>query len=228
MPSGSTRYRSYIVTSQSDVNLIKSAVEALRLGSLVAYPTDTLYGLGADALNQAAVERVFETKGRPQGMPLPLLIGEMEQLSMIAETVPETAWKLAEAFWPGGLTLVVPVGPQIPALVTARGWKVAVRLPDHPVPRELARQLGRPITGTSANRSGGPEPTTAEEVRKQLGDAVDMVLEGGPTPTGRSSTVLDVTGEQPRVLRQGAVSVEDIQRVYGGPVAMGETTEQNV
>ena len=216
------------MTSQSDAHLIESAVEVLRHGGLVAYPTDTLYGLGSDALNEAAVERVFEAKGRPQGMPLPLLIGEQEQLSMIADVLSETAWKLAEAFWPGGLTLVVPVGPQVPALVTARGWKVAVRLPDHPLPRELARRLGGPITGTSANRSGGPEPTTAEEVRRQLGNAVDMVLEGGPTPTGRSSTVLDITGEQPRVLRRGTVSVEDIQRVHGGPVAVGETAEQNV
>ena len=146
---------------------------------------------------------------------------------MLTETVPEIAWKLAEAFWPGGMTLVIPVGPGVPALVTARGWKVAVRLPDHPIPRELARQLGRPITGTSANRSGGPEPTTAEEVRKQLGNAVDMILEGGPNPTGRSSTVVDITGEHPRVLRQGAVSIEALQRVYDGPIGVGETTERN-
>jgi L-threonylcarbamoyladenylate synthase len=215
------------VTSQIDSRLIESAVEVLRISGLVAYPTDTLYGLGADALNEAAVERVFEAKGRPQGMPLPLLIGEQEQLSMLTETVPEIAWKLAEAFWPGGLTLVIPVGPGVPALVTARGWKVAVRLPDHPIPRELARQLGRPITGTSANRSGGPEPTTAEEVRKQLGNAVDMILEGGPNPTGRSSTVVDITGEHPRVLRQGAVSIEALQCVYDGPIGVGETTERN-
>ena len=215
------------MTSQIDTTSIESAVAMLRNGGLVAYPTDTLYGLGADALNEAAVERVFEAKGRPQGMPLPLLIGEQDQLSMVAETVPEAAWKFAEAFWPGGLTLVLPVGSDVPALVTARGWKVAVRLPDHPIPRELARQLGRPITGTSANRSGGPESTTANEVRRQLGEAVDIVLEGGPAPTGRSSTVLDMTGDQPRVLRQGAVSIEALQHVYGGPVGVGETTEQN-
>ena len=215
------------MTSQLDITSIESAVEVLRRGGLVAYPTDTLYGLGADALNETAVERVFETKGRPQGMPLPLLIGEREQLSMITETVPEAAWKFAEAFWPGGLTLVLPVGLDVPALVTARGWKVAVRLPDHPIPRELSRRLGRPITGTSANRSGGPEPTTADEVRRQLSSSVDIVLKGGPAPIGRSSTVLDITGNQPRVLRQGAVSIEALQHVYGGPVGIGEPTEQN-
>lgn len=215
------------MTSQIATDSMEAAVAVLRDGGLVAYPTDTLYGLGADALNEAAVERVFEAKGRPQGMPLPLLIGEQEQLSMVADAVPDLAWKLAEAFWPGGLTLVLPVGPNVPALVTARGWKVAVRLPDHPIPRELARRLGRPITGTSANRSGGAEATSAGEVRKQLSDAVDMILEGGPSPTGRSSTVVDITGELPRVLRQGAVSIDELQRVYGGPVGIGEAAEQS-
>ncbi len=215
------------MTSHANTNSIETAVAILRNGGLVAYPTDTLYGLGADALNEAAVERVFEAKGRPQGMPLPLLIGEHDQLSSVVETVPDSAWKFAEAFWPGGLTLVLPVGPNVPALVTARGWKVAVRLPDHPIPRELALQLGRPITGTSANRSGGAESTSADEVRSQLGDAVDMILEGGPAPTGRSSTVVDITGEHPRVLRQGTVSIEDLQRLYGGPIGVGETAGQN-
>ena len=215
------------MTSQIDITYLESAVAVLRRGGLVAYPTDTLYGLGADALNEAAVERVFEAKGRPQGMPLPLLIGEREQLSMVVEAVPEAAWKFAEAFWPGGLTLVLSVGPDVPALITARGWKVAIRLPDHSIPRELARQLGRPITGTSANRSGGPEPTTADEVRRQLGEAVDIVLEGGPKPAGRSSTVVDMTGELPRVLRQGSVSLEELQRVYGGPIGVGEASEQS-
>ena len=215
------------MTSQIDTTSIESAVAVLRRGGLVAYPTDTLYGLGADALNEAAVERVFEAKGRPQGMPLPLLIGEREQLSMVVEAMPEAAWKFAEAFWPGGLTLLLPVGPDVPALVTARGWKVAVRLPDHPIPRELARQIGRPITGTSANRSGGPEPTTAEEVRRQLGEALDIVLEGGPKPAGHSSTVVDMTGELPRVLRKGSVSLKELQRAYGGPIGVGEASEQS-
>ena len=215
------------MTSQIDMHSIEAALAILRSGGLVAYPTDTLYGLGADALNEPAVERVFEAKGRPQGMPLPILIGEQEQLSSVVETVPDAAWKFAEAFWPGGLTLVLPVGPNVPALVTARGWKVAVRLPDHPIPRELALQLGKPITGTSANRSGEAEATSVDEVRNQLGDAVDMILEGGPAPTGRSSTVVDITGEHPRVLRQGTVSIEDLQHVYGGPIGVGETAGQN-
>ena len=214
------------MTSQIDPLALTSAVEVLRRGGIVAYPTDTLFGLGVDALNEAAVERIFEVKGRPQGMPLPLIIGESEQLEMVADTVTECAWKFASAFWPGGLTLVVPVGPNVPALVTARGWKVAVRLPDHPIPRELARQLGRPITGTSANRSGGPDPSTAESVQNQFHNTIDMILRGGSAPAGRSSTVLDITGNQPKVLRHGAVSVEQLERIYGGPVGIGETMEQ--
>jgi len=124
--------------------------------------------------------------------------------------------------------LVVPVGPNVPALVTARGWKVAVRLPDHPIPRELARGLGRPITGTSANRSGGPEPSTAELVQKQLHNTIDMILKGGAAPAGRSSTVIDITSDQPRVLRHGVVSVEQLERIYGGPVSVDETMEQQL
>ena len=201
-------------------------MEVLRQGGVVAYPTDTLFGLGVDALNEAAVERVFEVKGRPQGMPLPLIIGEPEQLQMVADTVSESAWKFASAFWPGGLTLVVPVGPNVPDLITARGWKVAVRLPDHPVPRELTLQLGRPITGTSANRSGGPEPATAESVQNQLHNTIDVILKGGPAPGGRSSTVLDITGSQPRVLRRGAVSVEQLETIYGAPVKVDETMDR--
>ena len=202
-------------------------METLRAGGLVAYPTDTLYGLGADALNEAAVELVFEAKGRPQGMPLPLLISDAEQLSLVAAHVPDVALRLAEAFWPGGLTLVLPVSEAVPPLVTARGWKVAVRLPDHPVPRALAEGLGRPITGTSANRSGGPEPRTAAGVREALGEVVDIVLEAGPSPAGRSSTVLDVTTEQPRILRLGAISQEDIERALGVPVAWERPAEAN-
>ncbi|MEE2656199.1 MAG: L-threonylcarbamoyladenylate synthase [Chloroflexota bacterium] len=216
------------MTSQMNTRSIKSAIEVLRRGGVVAYPTDTLFGLGADALNEAAVERVFEIKGRPQGMPLPLLIGDPEQLKMVADIVTESAWKFATAFWPGGLTLVVPVGPNVPALVTARGWKVAVRLPDHPIPRELARGLGRPITGTSANRTGGPEPSTAELVQKQLHNTIDMILKGGAAPAGRSSTVIDITSDQPRVLRHGVVSVEQLERIYGGPVSVDETMEQQL
>lgn len=194
---------------------IEMAVDVLRRGGLVAFPTDTLFGLGADAFNETAVERVFHAKGRAHGMPLPLLLADLEDLSQVAQDAPPLAFSLAERFWPGPLTLVVSAAPRVPALVTARGWKVAVRVPDHPVPRELARRLGAPITGTSANRSGGPDPRTAEEVRRQLGASVDLILRGGPEPKGQASTVIDITASPPRLLREGAVALAVLQEVCG-------------
>ena len=197
---------------------IARGADILREGGVVAYPTDTLYGLGADITQPAAVERVFEIKERPGGMPLPVLLSGPESLSQVCDDVPPLAWTLAHRFWPGPLTLVVPRASSVPAIIAARGWTVAVRVPDHPVPRELSRLLGAPITGTSANLSGGPSPHTAEEVRRQLGDRVDLIIEGGPSPDGRASTVLDITQSPPRILRLGAVSWEMLEEVWGDAV----------
>ncbi|MSQ13932.1 MAG: threonylcarbamoyl-AMP synthase [Dehalococcoidia bacterium] len=191
------------------------AVDLLREGGVVAYPTDTLYGLGADAFNEAAVERVFVIKGRPHGMPLPLLLADADALAQVASEVPPLARVLAERFWPGALTLVIPRSAKVPELVSGRGWKVGVRVPDHPVPRELARRLGAPITGTSANKSGGPDPRTAADVRSQLGEMVDLVIEGGGLPAGQPSTVLDLTGPSPRIVRAGAISKEALEAACG-------------
>lgn len=191
------------------------AVDLLRQGGVVAYPTDTLYGLGADAFNEAAVERVFVIKGRPHGMPLPLLLADADALAQVASETPPLARVLAERFWPGALTLVIPRSPKVPELVSGRGWKVGVRVPDHPVPRELARRLGAPITGTSANKSGGPDPRTAEDVRRQLGETVDLVIEGGDPPAGQPSTVLDLTGPSPRIVRAGAITKHELEAVCG-------------
>lgn len=194
---------------------VAQAVDILRQGGVVAYPTDTLYGLGANAFNEAAVERVFEIKGRPHGMPLPLLLADADALVQVASEAPPLARVLAERFWPGALTLVIPRSPRVPELVSGRGWKVGVRVPDHPVPRELARRLGAPITGTSANKSGGPDPRTAEDVRKQLGETVDLVIEDGGLPAGQPSTVLDLTGPSPRIVRAGAITKEALEAACG-------------
>ena len=194
---------------------IEAGVELLRQGGMVAFPTDTLYGLGADAFNESAVELVFEAKGRPHGMPLPLLLPDGDWLSLIASEVPPLALRLAERFWPGPLTLVLRAGPRVPALVTARGWTVAARVPAHIVPRELARRLGSPITGTNANRSGGADPRSPEEVRRSLGDAVDLIIQGGDSPTGQASTVVDITSAVPRILRVGALPISAIQEQCG-------------
>ena len=182
----------------------------LQRGGVVAFPTDTVYGLGADAFNPGAVERIYEIKKRPRHLPLPLLVGDMEQLALVAETVSELALFLAQRFWPGGLTLVLPKASGLPAYLGGAG--VAVRLPAHPACRALIKGLGSPITGTSANTSGKPSALTAGEVREQLGNGVDLVIDGGRCPGGVESTVVDLTGEKPAVLRQGIIPQEEIDR----------------
>lgn len=189
---------------------IEKGVTVLRAGGIVVYPTDTLYGIGVDAFCEEALERVFEAKGRPFGMPLPLLLGDTGDLHRITDSITPTLEILAERFWPGPLTLVLPAGKLLPALVTARGWTVAVRIPNHPVPRELTRQFGGPITGTSANRSGKENPTDIDVVRREIGPYVDLVIDGGPNPKGQASTVLDICGPVPRILREGLISEADI------------------
>lgn len=185
----------------------------LRRGGVLAYPTDTVYGLGAHAFMDEAVARVFRIKGRPQGQALPLLLARPEDLEMVARDIPPWAWELARRFWPGALTLVLKKAPFLCSLALGRGDTVAARIPAHPIPLAIIRALGAPITGTSANRSGGPSPATAEEVRRELGAEVDLILEGGPAPRGVESTILDLAGERPWVLRQGAVPLEEIEKV---------------
>jgi L-threonylcarbamoyladenylate synthase len=189
-----------------DEALLKRAVGCLQKGGLVAFPTDTLYGLGAAASHESAVKRLFAAKQRPLDRPLPILIASAEDVDVIAAEVQATARRLMEAFWPGGLTLVLRRHPRFRSLALAGGDTVAVRVPAHPVALGLLRRLGEPITGTSANLSGLPGPRTAEEVRRQLGDRVDLVLDAGPCPGGVESTVVDCTADPPRVLREGAVS----------------------
>lgn len=192
---------------------IQAAVAVLRNGGVVAVPTDTLYGLAADFTSASAVRRVIDIKGRPEEMGMPLLLSQAADLSLVTRDLPKAAWSLAQRFWPGALTLVVPRSPAVSDLVTGGRDTVAVRVPNHLVPIALARGLGRPITGTSANRTGQPPCQTAQAVRLQLGNAVDMILEGGDTPQGIQSTIVDLTGPVPRVLRHGAVSLADIQSV---------------
>lgn len=194
---------------------IKLAVEVLKRGGLVAYPTDTVYGLGANPLNERAVSRIYEIKNRPRNLPLPLLLADKSDLLKVALIVPEIAWRLVEQFWPGGLTLVVKKNAWVPDSITAGGDTVAVRIPDHPVTIALIRGLGNPIVGTSANLSGKPSPVTAEEVRTQLGNKVDLIVDGGRCPGGIESTVVDVSSASPAIIREGAVSREDITKVCG-------------
>jgi len=179
----------------------------------VAFPTDTVYGLGACAGNQRAVERIYAVKERPQNMALSLLLAHPSQISEVAEPVPQIAWLLAEKFLPGALTLVLPKSDLVPDFITAGGMTVAIRIPAHPIPIALIEGLGMPITGTSANLSAQPSALTADEVYSQFGDKVDLVIDGGRCPGGRESTVVDVTGEMPVVLREGAISEEELKQV---------------
>ncbi len=177
---------------------------------MVAVPTDTLYGLAADALNTEAIEKVFAIKERPDGMALPVLLSDLEQLESVASRAPDAVATLAEAYWPGPLTLILERRDTLPLRLTAGGTTVAVRVPAHPVPRELARLLGRPITGTSANLSGAPDPRSLDELREQVGDRVDCLIELGPSPAGTASTILDLSGNEPRLVREGAIPFAEI------------------
>ncbi len=191
---------------------IEAAAEHLRRGGVAAIPTDTIYGLAANALNERAVERVFRLKRRPAGMALPLLIADATDLDRWALDVPDDARRLAERFWPGALTLVVRKAPDIPHAATGGLDTVALRAPAHDAPRALARLLGRPVTGTSANRSGRPGLTDADDVRREFEGECCMVLDGR-CDGGVASTLVDLTGAEPRILREGAVSREELSEV---------------
>ncbi len=185
----------------------------LRESGVVAYPTDTVYGLGAAVFNYAAVSSLFVIKGRSRDQGVPVLVASESQLHEIASEVSDDAYALAKAFWPGALTLVVPRRRDIPALVAGGSETIAVRLPDHPCPQSLIQALGAPITGTSANRHDGPEPTSAGEVQRQLGNRLSLILDGGPSPRSVPSTIVDTTTAPPKVLRLGALTLEELQSV---------------
>ena len=189
------------------------ALAVLRAGGVIALPTDTLYGLGASVFNESALQKVFAVKGRPAGMALPVLVNGWDMVERVAGGVPEIARRLAERFWPGPLTLVVPSAAGLSPLITGGGATVGVRSPDHWVPQELINRLGEPITGTSANRSGGPDLTSLAELRQELGQSVDYIVEAGPAPLGTASTVIDVTGDTPRLLREGAIGFDQVLRI---------------
>jgi L-threonylcarbamoyladenylate synthase len=207
-----------VLDAASDDALDRAAA-VLRAGGLVAFPTETVYGLGASALDEAAVRRIFAAKGRPAANPLIVHLAGAEEARRVVGDWPELAARLAERFWPGPLTLVLPRGPAVPAVVAAGGPTVAVRVPAHPVARELIRRAGVPIAAPSANRSTRLSPTRAGHVLRDLGGAIDLILDGGPTAGGIESTVLDLTGRPPRLLRPGLVTRAAIEAVIG-PIAV--------
>lgn len=201
--------------------MIHQAVNILRGGGLVAFPTETVYGLGADATHRIAVQKIFAAKGRPANNPLICHVADVDSARRFTRSFPPTAEKLAEAFWPGPITFVLPKDPAIVDEATAGLVSVGLRVPQHPVALELLRIFGGAIAAPSANRSNHVSPTIAQHVRDELGDSVDLILDGGPCAVGIESTVLDLTGSVPRILRPGGVSRMEIERVIG-PVSLIE------
>jgi len=185
----------------------------LRSGGVVAFPTDTVYGLGCDAFNKQAVDRVYQIKRRSRDIPFPLLLSDIHQVTEVAESVPEIAWILMKCFLPGGLTFILHKATNLPDFLNPEGDTVALRIPNHPVTLALIQGLGRPLIGTSANISGQPSPVTAEETKAQLGTKVDLIIDGGRCPGGIESTVIDVTLGMPKILRRGLIKSEEINKV---------------
>jgi L-threonylcarbamoyladenylate synthase len=192
---------------------IDRGIEIIRHGGVIAFPTDTVYGLGSGAFIDSAVERVYQVKNRPLEMALPLLLADIAQVHEVADFVPPYAWKLIISFLPGGLTLVVYRSKIVKDIITGGSDTVAIRIPDHPVPVALITGTGMPIIGTSANISGQPVTFRASEVREQLGDRLDLIIEGGPTPKGKESTIVDATGDVAVILRQGTIPREELEKV---------------
>jgi len=198
---------------------IQRAAEIIRNGGLVAFPTETVYGLGADALNPLAVARIFEAKDRPSFDPLIVHVPGLSEAMKLASAIPEKARRLAAKFWPGPLTLVLPKVPSVPDIVTSGLPSVAIRVPDHPLALEFLWEVACPIAAPSANPFGRVSPTTAQHVRDGLGDRVDLILDGGPCRVGVESTILSFLSDPPVLLRPGGISLEDLQSVIG-PVTL--------
>jgi len=199
----------------SDTEAFAHAVRLLRAGKVIAFPTDTVYGVGASGFNERAIEQLYVVKQRERDKPIPYLLAHAQSLDLVARAVPSAAQKLAAAFWPGALTLVVPALPRVPKILIAGGNSVAVRVPNHPTTRALIDSLGVPLAATSANLSGGADPATAAQVLAQLNGRLPMILDDGATRGNVPSTVVDVTCDPPKILRVGVISVQEIEQVIG-------------
>lgn len=206
------------IVRADDPACVPWAVQLLASGELVCYPTDTVYGLGAAATNDAAVRRLYAVKGRDPKTPLPVLLSDPEAASSVAEVTP-VARTLIRRFWPGPLTIVMRKAPGFRSLALAGQDTIALRVPDMDILRQIIRALGQPITGTSANRSGARSPKTAAEAAFQLGDMVALVIDGGPAPLGQESTIIDITCHPPAILRAGPIGREELSSALGSPVA---------
>ena len=205
----------YFCVSDPREPAIETVGEILKNGGLAAIPTETVYGLAANALDDGAVKRIFEAKGRPADNPLIVHISDLSQWDALVREIPENARKLAEAYWPGPLTIVLPKSAIISDVVSGGLATVAVRMPSHPVARAVIQAAGVPLAAPSANRSGRPSPTTARHVKDDMDGRIDCILDAGPCEVGVESTVISLCGERPRLLRPGGVTPEMLRRVLG-------------
>jgi len=197
--------------SHPDLTLIERIAENLREGRVIAYPTETFYGLGADAGNEKAIEKIFSIKGREFNNPIPIIIGTLEELGGLVEEIPEAAQKLISVFWPGPLTLVFRASKAVSPRLTANTGLIGIRISSHPIARMLAQALGAPLTATSANLSGKEECTTAQEVAHTMDHLVDGIIDGGRTTGYKGSTVINITVSPPQILRIGVISENEIK-----------------
>ncbi|MBR6950763.1 MAG: threonylcarbamoyl-AMP synthase [Oscillospiraceae bacterium] len=197
---------------------ISSVADTLRSGDLAAVPTETVYGLAADGRNAAAVKKLYEVKGRPPQKPISLLVPGWEACKALSDDLTESARILADAFWPGPLTIVVKKSRAVPDIVTAGRNTVGLRCPDHPLTLKLLREFGGPLAAPSANLSGMPSPKSAHEVLKALGGRIPFILDGGTCSVGIESTIVDLTGPVPRILRRGGLAPEEIAHILGTEV----------
>jgi L-threonylcarbamoyladenylate synthase len=194
---------------------IDKAVAILKSGGVIAFPTETFYGLGADARNEAAIEKIFGIKGRDFKNPILVVIGDVTHLDAFAADIPEVARTLMDRFWPGPLTIVLRAAPSVSPKLTAGSGKIGIRLTSHPIAMEISKKLGGPLTATSANLSGAPECSSAAEALSQLQGRIDDVVDGGQTPGGKGSTIVDVTASPIKILREGVIAVSLIQDTLG-------------
>lgn len=200
---------------ETDADAIPQAAAILRRGGLLGIPTETVYGLGADALNETAVRHIFEAKGRPQDNPLIIHVPDASWLERYCREVPETAYRLAERFWPGPLTMILPRRENVPLQTTGGLETVGVRCPDHPVTRAIIEAAGVPVAAPSGNTSGRPSPTTAGHMAEDMDGKIDGIVDGGPCAVGVESTIIDLTCTPPRLLRPGGVTLEQLQDALG-------------
>lgn len=215
-----------------EADLIRIAAEVVKRGGLVAFPTETVYGLGADAFNPESVRKIYEVKGRPLDNPIIVHISSKDMLGQVAAVVPELAWRLISKFWPGPLTLVLKRSPSLPEATVAGLETVAVRMPRHRVALRLIEETGRPIAAPSANLSGSPSPTRPEHVIKDLHGKIDVIIDGGETEIGLESTVLSLVSEPPMILRPGGITLEQLREEIGEvklhPAVLAEKELDNI